>query len=114
MRDLAKFYSSWVATEDLEGWHRSSPLDNRTTLIAGGLVALPVLRMIVQTLANLVTANEGLMTTMWECYMNLPEDELILLYDKFTSIYVSDVYVAYLTGGCWVCATLPRSCPLWC
>lgn len=37
-------------------------------------------RMLAQTLSNLVTANDGLMTDLWNSYLNLPEEQLILLY----------------------------------
>ena len=42
--------------------------------------AFPATRMLVQTLSNLVTANEDLMNRLWNSYLALPEEQLILLY----------------------------------
>lgn len=35
--------------------------------------------MAVQTLSNMVTTNDGLMTLLWETYMNLPEEQAIFV-----------------------------------
>lgn len=35
--------------------------------------------MAVQTLSNMVTANESLLLVLWETYMNLPEEQDILV-----------------------------------
>ena len=37
------------------------------------------MRMAVQTLSNMVTANESLMTRLWDTYMNLPEEQAIFM-----------------------------------
>lgn len=42
--------------------------------------AFPTIRMLVQTLSNVVTANEELMATLWGSYLDLPQAELVLLY----------------------------------
>jgi len=41
--------------------------------------AFRVMRMAVQTLSNMVTANESLMTRLWDTYMNLPEEQAIFM-----------------------------------
>ena len=41
--------------------------------------ALAATRMLTQTLCNLVTGNEGLLNQLWEPYLKLPEEQLILL-----------------------------------
>ncbi|KAH8093304.1 spinocerebellar ataxia type 10 protein domain-containing protein [Cristinia sonorae] len=40
---------------------------------------LPVTRMLIQTLSNLVTANEQLTKQIWDQYMSLPMEEFILI-----------------------------------
>ena len=47
----------------------------------GALTALPVTRALAQTLSNLVTANEPLLTSLWNSYLCLPEEQLILTYE---------------------------------
>jgi ataxin-10 len=42
-------------------------------------LALPVTWTLAQTLSNLVTSNEALMTNLWELYLSLPEDQVILI-----------------------------------
>ncbi len=44
------------------------------------LIALPVTRMLVQVLSNLVTSNAPLAQTLWTTYLNLPMENLILMY----------------------------------
>lgn len=39
-----------------------------------------VARVLAQTLSNLVTGNDMLMTKLWDIYLNLPEDQVILMY----------------------------------
>lgn len=59
IRRLLHYYTSWSAAEDKQ--------------------TLPLLWMLTQTLSNLVTANEGLITRLWELYLSQPEDQEILL-----------------------------------
>lgn len=35
--------------------------------------------MLTQALSNTVTANESLVARLWESYMNLPEDQVVLM-----------------------------------
>lgn len=42
--------------------------------------AVLVARVLTQTLSNMVTGNDNLISRIWEIYMNLPEDQVILLY----------------------------------
>lgn len=46
--------------------------------------AVLVARMLAQALSNMVTTNEPLMSKLWETYMNLPEDQVILTYDYYS------------------------------
>lgn len=41
--------------------------------------AYPVTRMLVQTLSNLVTCDEPIISRLWKTYLALPEEQLILL-----------------------------------
>ncbi|KAI6044247.1 spinocerebellar ataxia type 10 protein domain-containing protein [Pisolithus marmoratus] len=52
-------YSSWTASQDPG--------------------TFPVIRMVVQTLSNMVTTNENLMTCLWKIYMNLPEEQAVFV-----------------------------------
>lgn len=36
--------------------------------------------MITQALCNIVTANENLISQLWDTYLRLPEEQLILMY----------------------------------
>ena len=36
--------------------------------------------MLTQTLSNLVTGNDTLMSSLWQTYLSLPEDQVVLLY----------------------------------
>lgn len=59
VRRILHTYSSWSAAQDPESFR--------------------VMRMAVQTLSNMVTANESLMTRLWDTYMNLPEEQAIFI-----------------------------------
>ena len=43
--------------------------------------AFKVTRALVQTLSNIVTTNDALTSKLWETHMNLPEEQVILVYD---------------------------------
>lgn len=43
-------------------------------------LAVAVARVLAQALSNIITANESLMQSLWETYMNLPEDQLVLMF----------------------------------
>lgn len=49
--------------------------------------AVATARVLTQALSNTVTANETLVARLWESYMNLPEDQVILMF----------VFLHYLT-----------------
>ncbi|PPQ90769.1 hypothetical protein CVT25_010158 [Psilocybe cyanescens] len=59
MRRLLHFYTSWSAMEDSE--------------------SVATARVLTQALSNTVTANDTLVASLWESYMNLPEDQVVLL-----------------------------------
>jgi len=41
--------------------------------------AIDVARLLAQVLSNTVTSNDSLVQTLWELYMNLPEEEAVLM-----------------------------------
>ncbi|EAU90585.2 hypothetical protein CC1G_00969 [Coprinopsis cinerea okayama7 len=59
IRRLLHYYTSWSAMEDPE-----------STAVA---------RFLTQTLSNIVTSNQTLVSSLWETYMNLPEDQVVLI-----------------------------------
>lgn len=58
--------------------------------------AFKVSRALVQALSNMVTANDHLMPKLWELYMNLPEEQVILMYEHFSS---RDKYLTNIPPG---------------
>ncbi|PPR03220.1 hypothetical protein CVT26_008068 [Gymnopilus dilepis] len=60
MRRLLHFYTSWSAMEDSE--------------------SVATARLLTQALSNTVTANDALVARLWETYMNLPEDQVVLMF----------------------------------
>ena len=79
IRDLSRYYTSYMVYQDAEGSLSTSD-STAHGLTTGELVVLPVTRMLAQTLSNMVTANEALITSIWGSYMQLPEEQLILMY----------------------------------
>lgn len=59
IRRLLHYFTSWSATEDAD--------------------AVMAARMLTQTLSNIVTGNESLMSAIWDTYLALPEDQVVLL-----------------------------------
>ncbi|KAF8557778.1 hypothetical protein OG21DRAFT_1536824 [Imleria badia] len=59
LRRILHAYSSWSATQDQQSY--------------------PVACMLIQTLSNMVTSNDGLMTRLWETYLNLPEEQAVFI-----------------------------------
>ncbi|KIL00750.1 hypothetical protein PAXRUDRAFT_795060 [Paxillus rubicundulus Ve08.2h10] len=59
LRRILYAHSSWLATRDPQLY--------------------AVTRMSVQTLSNMVTSNEALMSRLWDTYMNLPEEQVVLV-----------------------------------
>ena len=43
------------------------------------VTAVATARVLTQALSNTVTANETLVARLWESYMNLPEDQVVLM-----------------------------------
>jgi len=41
--------------------------------------AIVVARFLIQALSNLVTGHEELMNNLWETYLNLPEDQVVIM-----------------------------------
>ncbi|KAG6891267.1 hypothetical protein C0995_008519 [Termitomyces sp. Mi166 len=63
MRRLLHYHTSWSAMEaDTE----CSP-------------AVSVSRVLTEAISNMVTTNEALMSKLWETYLNLPEDQVVLI-----------------------------------
>ncbi|KAG7443626.1 uncharacterized protein BT62DRAFT_934862 [Guyanagaster necrorhizus] len=59
IRRLLHYYTSWTAMEDQDD--------------------LVVARVLSQTMSNLITANDALMQSLWDTYMNLSEDQVVLI-----------------------------------
>ncbi|KAF7356869.1 Ataxin-10-like protein [Mycena venus] len=59
IRLLLHYYTSWSFVQDEE--------------------AILVARVLSQALANLVTGNDVVVSTLWTTYMNLPEDQVVLI-----------------------------------
>lgn len=59
IRRLLYYYTSWTCTQNVE--------------------TFKVTRALVQTLSNMITANENLMSKLWEVYMTLPEEQVVLI-----------------------------------
>ncbi|TFK18978.1 hypothetical protein FA15DRAFT_674855 [Coprinopsis marcescibilis] len=59
IRRLLHYYTSWSAMEDPE--------------------SIATARVLTQALSNIVTSNQTLVSALWETYMNLPEDQVILI-----------------------------------
>lgn len=43
-------------------------------------VAIATARLLTQALSNTVTSNQNLVAALWETYLSLPEDQVILMY----------------------------------
>ncbi|KAL0580613.1 hypothetical protein V5O48_001438 [Marasmius crinis-equi] len=59
IRRLLHYYTSWSSIQDEEA-----------TFAA---------RLLTQALSNLVTGNDHLMSNLWETYLNLPEDQVVII-----------------------------------
>ncbi|KAJ3571925.1 hypothetical protein NP233_g3434 [Leucocoprinus birnbaumii] len=59
LRRLLHYYTSWSAMEDEQ--------------------SIAVARLLTQALSNLVTGHEELMGELWETYLNLPEDQGVII-----------------------------------
>ncbi len=92
IRDLVRYYTSYYVMQNTECEKFSCPpVLHWTDKLRPA--AFPATRMLAQTLSNLVTANDGLMTDLWNSYLNLPEEQLILMY-VFRSRYTSTLLTA--------------------
>ena len=43
-------------------------------------IAISTARVLTQALSNMVTTNNSLIATLWGSYMNLPEDQVVLMF----------------------------------
>ena len=43
-------------------------------------IAVATARILTQALSNTVTKNDPLVARLWESYMNLPEDQVVLMF----------------------------------
>ncbi|KAK0202822.1 hypothetical protein DFS33DRAFT_1385184 [Desarmillaria ectypa] len=80
IRRLLHYYTSWTAMEDQDD--------------------LVVARVLSQTMSNLITANEPLMQFLWDTYMNLPEDQVVLIRLLQSSDGKSLVHAMMLIRNC--------------
>ena len=83
IRSLIRIYTSHAALEEENGDH--TPISTfhfrySNLFLSSILTALPVTRMLVQALSNLVTANDVLTQQLWGTYLNFPMEEVILMY----------------------------------
>ncbi|KAF5352890.1 hypothetical protein D9757_012091 [Collybiopsis confluens] len=80
IRRLLHYYTSWSSLQDEEA-----------TLAA---------RILTQMLSNVVTGNENLISTLWETYLNLQEDQVVLI--RLLTSPDSRILLAVLTmiAGC--------------
>jgi hypothetical protein len=44
------------------------------------VVAIITARLLTQALSNIVTSNQNLVAALWETYLSLPEDQVVLMY----------------------------------
>ncbi|KAL4063173.1 spinocerebellar ataxia type 10 protein domain-containing protein [Scleroderma citrinum] len=80
LRQIIHIYSSWSAAQDPGSFR--------------------VIRMAVQTLSNMVTANENLMTRLWETYMNLQEEQAIFVRVINSPDPRSNLYILVMLVNC--------------
>ncbi|KAF7794316.1 hypothetical protein EIP86_005450 [Pleurotus ostreatoroseus] len=79
VRGLLRYHTSYYVMQDAESklFLLCTAIGVETDALCRA--AFPATRMLVQTLSNLVTANEDLMNRLWNSYLALPEEQLILL-----------------------------------
>lgn len=65
-------------------------------------------RALVQALSNIVTANESLVDKLWESYLDLPEEEVVLMYAPYFSLYFAFADFFWLRTAACLRATTPR------
>lgn len=53
------------------------------------LVAITTARLLTQALSNIVTSNQNLVAALWETYLSLPEDQVVLMYVRRTATLLS-------------------------
>jgi hypothetical protein len=79
IRRLLHYHTSWTAMEDEKCKHGYCTL---ISILICVYLAVAIARTLAQALSNIVTSNEPLTAMLWETYMNLPEDQVILMYGK--------------------------------
>lgn len=79
IRRLIHYHTSWTAMED-----EQCVFNHRMPELCANLFlpAIAIARTLAQALSNIVTSNESLTSSLWNIYMNLPEDQVILMYDN--------------------------------
>lgn len=78
MRRLLHFYTSWSAMEDSECNFLFFSLG--ALMLRFFRIAVATARILTQALSNTVTKNDPLVARLWESYMNLPEDQVVLMF----------------------------------
>lgn len=76
LRRLLHYYTSWTATD--EQGELLFAIDCHI-LINYLRTAVLVARVLTQALSNMITGNDPLMTKLWNIYMNLSEDQVVLM-----------------------------------
>lgn len=79
LRRLLHFHTSWSAMEDSECKFFLFSLLTPCYLDASS-IAIVTARVLTQALSNMVTANDPLVAKLWDSYMSLPEDQVILMF----------------------------------
>lgn len=51
------------------------------------VVAITTARLLTQALSNIVTSNQNLVAALWETYLSLPEDQVVLMYVRRTPVF---------------------------
>ncbi|KIK61590.1 hypothetical protein GYMLUDRAFT_243286 [Collybiopsis luxurians FD-317 M1] len=78
IRRLLHYYTSWSSLQDEEG---KACVSFRITLtdISSENIATFAARILTQMLSNIITGNETLISSLWETYLNLQEDQVVLI-----------------------------------
>ena len=80
IRELTRYYTSYTVFQNPKCQFHS--LFHARYFVYMGtlyLLAFSATRMLAQTLSNLVTANEDLLNRLWDSYLSLPEEQLVLM-----------------------------------
>jgi len=85
LRRLLHYYTSWSSMQDDEG---TSPSFTPNAGLNRYPTASFTARLLTQALSNLVTGNDQLISNLWETYLNLPEDQVVIMSEL---LYFSEI-----------------------